>query len=270
MKDSTTIQGSLTQLEAALTLVVDGYVQAAIQVTGENWSGTLVTEATINDIDWFTIESTPIPASFTVQSVTANGEWVVQTAGYSRIRVRMSAFDVGSAQVTIRAVASGDTRTTGATDDSAMPATPPFLPVGGEYRSSATTYTDGDATVLQTDVNGNLKTTLATAIAGEDLTNDVLKVEQRFSGSMVSADTLVKTGAGFIHTLTFACIDAVPTAGTIIVYDNTAESGTILYSETFDTTVFRGYSVILDLVFSTGLYIGFATTADIGCTPSYR
>ena len=167
MKDSTTIQGSLTQLEAALTLVVDGYVQAAIQVTGENWSGTLVTEATINDIDWFTIESTPIPASFTVQSVTANGEWVVQTAGYSRIRVRMSAFDVGSAQVTIRAVASGDTRTTVATDDSAMPATPPFLPVGGEYRSSATTYTDGDATVLQTDVNGNLKSTLATALSSD-------------------------------------------------------------------------------------------------------
>ena len=157
-----------------------------------------------------------------------------------------------------------------AIDESAMPATPSVVPVGGEYRASATTYTDGDAAVLQTDVNGNLKTTLATAIAGEDLTNDVLKVEQRFSGSMVSADTLVKTGAGFIHTLTFACIDAVPTAGTIIVYDNTAESGTILYSETFDTTVFRGYSVILDLVFSTGLYIGFATTADIGCTPSYR
>jgi hypothetical protein len=157
-----------------------------------------------------------------------------------------------------------------ATDDSAMPATPSIMPVGGEYRASATTYTDGDATVLQTDVNGNLKATLATLIAGEDLTNDVLKVEQRFSGSMVSADALIKSGAGFLHSLTFAQIDAAPTAGTIIVYDNTAESGTILYSETFDTTIFRGYSVILDIAFSTGLYIGFATTADVGVTPSYR
>jgi len=43
-----------------------------------------------------------------------------------------------------------------AVDDSAMAATPPFLPVGGEYRLAATTYADGDATVLQTDVNGNL------------------------------------------------------------------------------------------------------------------
>lgn len=45
-----------------------------------------------------------------------------------------------------------------ATDDDAMTATPPFMAVGGEYRSSSTTYTDGDATVLQTDENGTLKT----------------------------------------------------------------------------------------------------------------
>ena len=52
-----------------------------------------------------------------------------------------------------------------AVDDSAMPATPQTVPVSGEYRSAATTYTDGDATVLQTDVNGNLKVTQATAQA---------------------------------------------------------------------------------------------------------
>jgi hypothetical protein len=46
-----------------------------------------------------------------------------------------------------------------ATDDSAMPATPLFLPIGGEYRASPTTYTDGDATVLQTTINGGLITT---------------------------------------------------------------------------------------------------------------
>jgi len=43
-------------------------------------------------------------------------------------------------------------------DDSAMPATPVFVGVGGEYRAVATTYADGDATVLQTDINGYLKT----------------------------------------------------------------------------------------------------------------
>lgn len=42
-------------------------------------------------------------------------------------------------------------------DESAMAATPGFVPVGGEYRSGDTTYTDGDASVLQTDVNGYVK-----------------------------------------------------------------------------------------------------------------
>lgn len=66
-----------------------------------------------------------------------------------------------------------------ATDDSAMPATPVTMPISGEYRASATTYTDGDTTVLQTDVNGNTKTVLATQIAGENLTDDTLGVSQK-------------------------------------------------------------------------------------------
>ena len=44
-----------------------------------------------------------------------------------------------------------------ATDDSAQDATPEIINVGGEYRASDTTYTDGDATILQTDVNGYTK-----------------------------------------------------------------------------------------------------------------
>jgi len=40
-----------------------------------------------------------------------------------------------------------------------MDATPTILPIGGEYRAAATTYTDGDAVILQTDINGNLKVT---------------------------------------------------------------------------------------------------------------
>ena len=90
------------------------------------------------------------------------------------------------------------------------------------------------------------------------------------SGTSITADTLVKTGAGTLHTLTFSCADAAPTAGSVIVYDNTAESGTVLYQETFTTTAFRGYTVTLDVAFGTGLYIGFTTTADVAVTPSWR
>jgi hypothetical protein len=97
------------------------------------------------------------------------------------------------------------------------------------------------------------------------------KVEQRFTSSgPKTADALIKSGPGFLHTLTISCNDAAPTAGSVIVYDNTAESGTILYSETFTTTAFRGFTVTLDVEFSTGLYIGFTTTADVNVVASYR
>ena len=92
---------------------------------------------------------------------------------------------------------------------------------------------------------------------------------QNLRGINVASDALVITGKGVIHTLTFSCNDAAPTAGSIIVYDNTAESGTILYSETFTTTVFRGFTVTLNRPFENGIYVGFTTTADVNCVVSY-
>lgn len=89
------------------------------------------------------------------------------------------------------------------------------------------------------------------------------------SSGVITGDTLVRTGAGVLHTITISCNDAAPTAGSLTVYDNTAESGTVLYSETFTTTAFRGYTVTLDVPFSTGLYFGFATTADVNVVASY-
>lgn len=113
--------------------------------------------------------------------------------------------------------------------------------------------------------------TLATALAGEDLTNDVQKVEERFSASgKLTGDTPVKSGAGFVHTVTFTCNDAAPTAGSVIIYDNTAESGTELFNHTFTTTPFVPFSVTLDSTFATGLYVGFTTTADVNVFVSYR
>ncbi len=111
---------------------------------------------------------------------------------------------------------------------------------------------------------------ILTALAGEDVVNDVLKVEQRYDYSQVTADAAVKSAPGFLHTLTFAQTDAAPTAGTITVYDNTAESGTKIFEWNLTTAVFYPFTVTIDASFSTGLYVGFATTADVQVTVSYR
>ena len=142
--------------------------------------------------------------------------------------------------------------------------------IEGQYQATPQTISDGREQSLQIDANGNLKDTLATRIAGEDIANDVTKVEQRFAYAYCTADTAVKSGAGFLHTITFACTDAAPTAGTIIIYDNTAESGTIIHTFAPQTTWFPSFTITLDVSFATGLYIGFTTTADVNVTVSYR
>lgn len=112
---------------------------------------------------------------------------------------------------------------------------------------------------------------LGVTLAGEDITNDVLKVEQRYSYAHVAADTLIKTGAGFLHTITFSCADAAPIAGTIIFYDSVTEAAPIIYSFAQPDTTYRSpFTVILDVSFTTGLYAGFTTTTDVNVTVSYR
>lgn len=68
--------------------------------------------------------------------------------------------------------------------------------------------------------------TLSTLISGEDQTNNVLKVEQRFSYSHITTatTTVVKNSAGFLHAITVN----TTAAGSITVYDNTAASGTVI------------------------------------------
>lgn len=85
-----------------------------------------------------------------------------------------------------------------------------------------------------------------------------------------TADTQIKSSAGFVHTVSIAALTATPTAGLLTLYCNTAESGTVLYAEwIFATDV--GHTVTLDIPCSTGIYAGFdATLANVQATISYR
>lgn len=86
---------------------------------------------------------------------------------------------------------------------------------------------------------------------------------------LCTGDTLVKTGTGTVHTVTFTCNDAAPTAGSIILFDSTTEANTQILNHTFTTTPFLPVTVLLDAAFATGLYVGFTTTADVNCTVTY-
>lgn len=112
----------------------------------------------------------------------------------------------------------------------------------------------------------------ASLLSGEDQTNSVFRVEQQFSyNGYKAADTQIKASAGFVHTVVCAGTDATATAGTIILYDNTAESGTVIWRlDVAAVAINTPFTVVLDTVATTGLYLGFTTTADVACTVSYR
>lgn len=69
----------------------------------------------------------------------------------------------------------------------------------------------------------------------------------------VTADTLVKTGAGYLNGIT---INAVTVAGTVTVYDSTSATGKIIFQAPLLTTVMP---TTLDIQgnFGVGLYVDF-------------
>ncbi len=139
-----------------------------------------------------------------------------------------------------------------------------------KYVSSAETLTNGQVSGFKGDANSNLLASLGALLAGEDLLTNILVTENRYSYSYCVADTQVKAGAGFVHSLTFTPLDAAATAGTIFLYDSLTEAVPTVFSYYIPAAALVPVTVILDVVCGTGIYIGFTTTADVAVTVSYR
>lgn len=112
---------------------------------------------------------------------------------------------------------------------------------------------NGDGTFSDT-------TSMATKIAGEDLTNDIMKVRNLATYTNLSASALIKTGAGVVQ----GFIVNSHTSGTLKLWDNTSAATTVLLNT---ITFAAGSGIIVDLgsdvQFSTGLYATIGGTADI-------
>lgn len=128
----------------------------------------------------------------------------------------------------------------------------------GIYNLTPITLGSGEGSALALNASGQLLVDLATKLAGEDLTADVMKVEQRCSYLNLSADTAVKATAG--RFLGFSCNST--TAGTVKFWDNIAGSGTIIIN-TFTPVVSTIYMFASSVYFDTGLYADIANTIDL-------
>lgn len=104
---------------------------------------------------------------------------------------------------------------------------------------------------------------LTSTIAGEDIPNDLLKTEQRYSYNVITTatTTTVKSGSGLLHKI----IVTGGTTGTIVIYDSTTATGTKIAD--FDTTnAIASYE--FNAKFITGLTI--VTSAATKITVCYR
>jgi hypothetical protein len=139
--------------------------------------------------------------------------------------------------------------------------------LGASYNSSITALTTGQTGGLQLDSSSNLKVTLATTIAGEDITNDVMKVEERFTGLEINTavGTTVKTGSGFLHGIT---INNPGSSWEIDIYDGTSSSGTKMATVRSAAVPTR---LNYNFTFATGLFIDTVKGTTVGdITVSYR
>lgn len=111
---------------------------------------------------------------------------------------------------------------------------------------------NGDGTFSDT-------TSMATKIAGEDFTNDVLKVRDAATYTNLSASALIKTGAGVLKGI----VVNSHSSGTLKLWDNTSAATTVLLNT---ITFAAGSGIVINLPaveFSTGLYATIGGTADI-------
>lgn len=93
----------------------------------------------------------------------------------------------------------------------------------GKYNSSAPTLTDGQAIVFQLDVNGNLKATLATLLAGEDLMNGLMGTLAK----PIAASTYSPSVYTELTQVTKANIKA--SSGNVLSFDITNDNAAVRY-----------------------------------------
>jgi len=140
------------------------------------------------------------------------------------------------------------------------------------HTASPPVKAEGSTGYFSFDLNSNARFTLGTLISGEDQAANVIRVEQQFlSSGTKTADAQIKAAPGYVDVINCYGTDAAAVAGTIILYDNTAESGTILWSWTVGALDYHiPFDHQVHAIAATGIYLGYTTTTDVNCTVSYR
>ncbi len=80
----------------------------------------------------------------------------------------------------------------------------------------------------------------------------------------VAADTIVKTGAGVLHTIT---LNGVTVVGDVVVYDGIDATGTVIATYNVRSAVsvsYQGITFHYDCAVSTGIFVDIASSTFAG------
>lgn len=176
----------------------------------------------------------------------------------------------GSLRVTVASDNTAFAVTGNKTNNNAVPGATNFGALTALANAAVPSWTEGNEVLASVDLSGNQRITLGTLLAGEDLTNNVIKVEERFSYLNIAAGqatTVVKAAAGFLHTITLN--SAATATNTTIIYDNASGAGTVI-GRPAATTATVPTTLTYDVSFTLGLTIITATANGSDMTISYR
>lgn len=128
-------------------------------------------------------------------------------------------------------------------------------PIEGVYQSTPSTVADGKYGVVGIDTNRNLKVTEGTALS-KTIDSIVARVEATTTSNISASTSAIRTGTGILRGMYVNSTSS----GTIKIYDNTAQSGTIL-NNTITPAI--GWHNLGDAAFATGLSVTIGSTLDV-------
>ncbi|UOF78687.1 hypothetical protein [Caudoviricetes sp.] len=90
---------------------------------------------------------------------------------------------------------------------------------------------------------------------------------QGWKKSRITGDSAVASQARILHAI---IVNSVTVAGTLTIYDNTAESGSSPFVFPFTTAAVPGQVILVDAEFTTGIYAGYDATLAGAFTLLFR
>lgn len=134
--------------------------------------------------------------------------------------------------------------------------------VGGKYNTTLPTLTDGQRGDAQLDAKSVLMTNLAYQLSATIDSITAYPFGHSYTNVTATGATTIKTGTGTIHQINFNNPSAFTSGAIMVLYDNTAASGTIIDTFTLPiSATAMPFSLSLNKAFGTGLTINITASA---------